>query len=158
MSQAHPPQPDPTISLPSWAIEGPVVGIGNAPEARPSACGELCGCGDAYPHHVAVTEDGPAPIPFIDEAAAERERSRTARRIMLSSILLFAIWVVGLLVLPEFGLVLPWYAVVGAGVAIAVGGMLNTPARSNRTPPRVGEDGARPIGCCPGPRPPRSLR
>ncbi|MDX9912559.1 MAG: hypothetical protein RBS39_12080 [Phycisphaerales bacterium] len=153
MSQAHPPQPDPTISLPSWAIEGP----GAAKDApRGGSCGESCGCATG-PASSRESRDLD-PIPFVDEASVERERARAAKRIMLAAILLFVIWVVGLLVLPEFGLVLPWYAVVGAGVAIAVGGMLNAPARVGRREARIGEDGARPIGCCPGPRPPRSLR
>lgn len=96
-------------------------------------------------------------------AADEEHNRREGRRLLLRLIVAFALVItlgfVCFVVLPGFGVHLPPIVPLAAFAAIVVGSLMTAKAEGHFPPPqRRKEDEGRPIGCCPGPRPPRSLR
>ncbi len=96
-------------------------------------------------------------------AADEEHKRREGRRLLLRLIVAFALVIllgfVCFVVLPGFGVYLPPIVPIAAFAAIVVGSLLTAKAEGHFPPPqRKPDDDGRPIGCCPGPRPPRSLR
>ncbi|MCL4742697.1 MAG: hypothetical protein KJZ54_10895 [Phycisphaerales bacterium] len=94
-----------------------------------------------------------------DEAHKRREGRRLVLRLIVAFALVILLGFVCFVVLPDFGVHLPPIVPIAAFAAIVVGSLLTAKAEGHFPPPqRTQEDEGRPIGCCPGPRPPRSLR
>ncbi len=94
-----------------------------------------------------------------DEAHNRREGRRLLLRLIVAFALVILLGFVCFVVLPGFGVHLPPIVPLAAFAAIVVGSLLTAKAEGHFPPPqRKPDDDGRPIGCCPGPRPPRSLR
>ena len=130
------PDPQETDSI----IIGPGVDPGRLPD-------EPC-CAD------------PAAFSVVDdETHKRREGRRLLMRLIVAFTLVILLGFVCFVVLPDFGVLLPPIVPIAAFAAIVIGSLLTAKAEGHFPPPqRRREDEGRPIGCCPGPRPPRSMR
>ena len=117
-----------------------------------------------------------APLPFdaagltADPTFQDAEHSpadpvsvpRVLKRLAIAAILIAALSVLFWVVLPSFGLMLHPLLPALSVIAIAAGTLLTARDAEDSTDTRTPRDGcdddARPIGCCPGPRPPRGFR
>lgn len=121
---------------------------------------------DSTPAYVRLTGwdsrtccENPSAFDADDEAnrgqAARDESAGMGRRLLVALLVFLGLGGVGLVLALAFEIVVPpmmWLACVGFLIfGVVAAGSGETPrARS----PRLGDgDGARPIGCCPGPRP-----
>lgn len=106
----------------------------------------------------------PRPAPetrYRDEAAARREGRRLLLRLVIAFVLVVAIAVVCFVLLPAAGVYLPVWVPLASFAAIAVAALLNAGAEGTlpgATDENASDPDGRPVGCCPGPRPPRFLR
>jgi hypothetical protein len=100
-------------------------------------------------------------LPEPGEAPSQAEGRRLLIRLVVAFCLCVVLAAVCFVVLPATGVYIPpWIPLVSMGI-IAIAALATASAEGRlpqRTPPAdAGQDG-RPVGCCPGPRPPRFLR
>ncbi|MCA9297728.1 MAG: hypothetical protein KDA28_01600, partial [Phycisphaerales bacterium] len=103
--------------------------------------------GERMPYDLHLPEGYESP-------SARSEGARLGRRILIALAMMILLAFVCLWLLPRVGIVVPPIALMLVFVAIVIGSVMSLQGESPRTPPRPVEDDGRPVGCCPGPRPP----
>lgn len=160
------------ISTPSWAQ--PTARTA-APENRAGCCGGACHSGSETdpaeqvgnlkltrrltPEEAELLRDsGPAAdIPTEADEQARREGAVLLRRLVIGGVLAGIAAIAALVLLPRIGVAIPPYVILlvfGLIVFVAVTAPGAPKIVTRKSEP---QDDGRPIGCCPGPRPPRFL-
>ncbi len=111
--------------------------------------------GEFHPPESACACEAPIAEPEQDES------SQAGIRLLMALLMILGLAAVGLVLALAFDIVVPpvmWLAMVGMLIIGVIAGGASEDAKPKRTTSIGDGDGARPVGCCSGPRPLRSFR
>ncbi len=101
--------------------------------------------------------ESPAP----DELEEDQTDEHAGNRLLMAFLMLLGLAAVGLVLALAFDIIVPpfmWFAMVAMLIFGVIAGGAGEDRKPKRTPSLGDGDGARPVGCCSGPRPLRSFR